>query len=203
MAAALGIGLPVNEPTGSMIVDIGGGTTEVGVISLNGLSYSRSARVGGDRMDEAITSYVRRNFNLLIGEGTAERVKLEIGSATRPGDGVGVTARVRGRDVGRGMPTEILLTQAQIAEALTEPVNQIVEVVRAALENTQPEIAADVIDVGITMTGGGALLRGIDTVIQDSTGLPVRIADDPMSCVALGAGRSLEETVLRGALMPA
>jgi rod shape-determining protein MreB len=186
-----------------MVVDIGGGTTEVGVISLNGLAYCRSSRVGGDRMDEAITSYVRRNFNLLIGEGTAERVKLEIGSATRPGDGVGMTARVRGRDVGRGMPAEIVLTQAHLAEALAEPVNQIVEVVRAALENTQPEIAADVIDAGITMTGGGSLLRGIDTIIQDSTGLPVRIADDPMSCVALGAGRSLEETVLRGALMPA
>ncbi|HSR00638.1 MAG TPA: rod shape-determining protein [Sphingomicrobium sp.] len=203
MAAAIGAGLPVAEPVGSMVVDIGGGTTEVGVISLQGLAFCRSSRVGGDRMDDAIISYVRRNFNLLIGEGTAERVKFEIGSAVRPGDGVGLTTRVRGRDVGRGMPSEIILTQAQVADALNEPVNQIVEVVRTALEHTQPEIAADVIDQGITMTGGGSLLRGIDTVIQDSTGLPVRIADDPMSCVALGAGRTLEEKVLRGALLAA
>jgi len=203
MAAAIGAGLPVADPIGSMVVDIGGGTTEVGVISLQGLAFSRSARVGGDRMDEAITSYVRRNFNLLIGEGTAERVKLEVGSAVRPGDGVGRTTRVRGRDVSRGMPAEIILSQGQVAEALAEPVNAIVSVVRTALEHTQPEIAADVIDQGITLTGGGALLRGIDTILQDSTGLPVRIADDPMSCVALGAGRSLEESVLRGALQPA
>ena len=203
MAAALGAGLPVAEPIGSMVVDIGGGTTEVGVISLQGLAFSRSSRVGGDRMDDAIASYVRRNFNLLIGEGTAERVKLEIGSAVRPGDGVGPTTTVRGRDVSRGMPAEITLSQAQVAEALSEPVNQIVSVVRDALEHTQPEIAADVIDEGITLTGGGALLRGFDTMLQDSTGLPVKIADDPMSCVALGAGQTLEDKVLRGALMAA
>jgi len=203
MAAAIGAGLPVAEPIGSMVVDIGGGTTEVGVISLQGLAYCRSTRVGGDRMDDAITSYVRRNFNLLIGEGTAERIKLEIGSALRPGDGVGRTTRVRGRDVTRGMPGEIELTEAQVADALSEPVNQIVEVVRAALENTQPDIAADVIDQGITMTGGGSLLPGIDTILQDSTGLLVRIADDPMSCVALGAGQTLEDKILRGALMAA
>ena len=154
-------------------------------------------------MDEAIASYVRRNFNLLIGEGTAERVKLEIGAAVRPGDGDGLTTLVRGRDVGRGMPAEIELDQAQVAEALSEPVNQIVEVVRTALEHTQPEIAADVIDQGITMTGGGSLLRDFATVLQDSTGLPVRVADDPMSCVALGAGQTLEDRVLRGALMAA
>ena len=130
MAAAIGAGLPVAEPIGSMVVDIGGGTTEVGVISLQGLAFCRSSRVGGDRMDDAITSYVRRNFNLLIGEGTAERVKFEIGAAVRPGDGDGLTTRVRGRDVGRGMPAEIMLTQAQVADALSEPVNQIVEVVR-------------------------------------------------------------------------
>jgi len=203
MAAAIGAGLPVAEPIGSMVVDIGGGTTEVGVISLQGLAFCRSARVGGDRMDDAIASYVRRNFNLLIGEGTAERVKLEIGAAVRPGDGAGPSTRVRGRDVSRGMPGEIVLSQAQVAEALAEPVNQIVSVVRDALEHTQPEIAADVIDEGITLTGGGALLRGFDTVLQDSTGLPVRIADDPMSCVALGAGQTLEDKVLRGALMAA
>src|SRR5438309_9883507 len=203
MAAAIGAGLPVAEPIGSMVVDIGGGTTEVGVISLQGLALCRSARVGGDKMDEAISSYVRRNYNLLIGEGTAERVKLEIGSAVRPGDGKGLTALVRGRDVSRGVPSEIELSQAQVADALAEPVNQIVEVVRTALEHTQPEIAADVIDEGITMTGGGSLLRGISTILQDSTGLMVRVADDPMNCVALGAGQTLEEKVLRGALQAA
>ena len=203
MAAALGAGMPVAEPIGSMVVDIGGGTTEVGVISLQGLALCRSARVGGDKMDDAIASYVRRNYNLLIGEGTSERIKLEIGSAVRPGDGKGATTLVRGRDVGRGMPGEIELNQAQVADALSEPVNQIVEVVRTALEHTQPEIAADVIDQGITMTGGGSLLRDFATVLQDCTGLPVRVADDPMSSVALGAGRTLEDQVYRGALIPA
>jgi rod shape-determining protein MreB len=186
-----------------MVVDIGGGTTEVGVISLQGLALCRSARVGGDKMDDAIASYVRRNYNLLIGEGTSERVKLEIGSAVRPGDGVGLKTLVRGRDVGRGMPAEVELNQAQIADALSEPVNQIVEVVRTALEHTQPEIAADVIDQGITMTGGGSLLREFATVLQDSTGLPVHVAEDPMMCVALGAGRTLEDQVYRGALIAA
>ena len=203
MAAAIGAGLPVAAPIGSMVVDIGGGTTEVGVISLQGLAFSRSARVGGDRMDEAISSYVRRNYNLLIGEATAERVKMEIGSAVRPADGVGNVALVRGRDVGRGMPAEIQLNQAQVADALSEPVNQSVEVVRTALEHTQPESAADGLDQGITMTGGGSLLRDLCTVLQDSTGLPVQVADDAMSCVALGAGQALEDPVLRGALIPA
>jgi rod shape-determining protein MreB len=154
-------------------------------------------------MDDAIASYVRRNFNLLIGEGTAERVKLQVGAAVRPVDGQGLTTYVRGRDVSRGVPSEIELSQAQVADALSEPVSQIVEVVRSALENTQPEIAADVIDQGITMTGGGSLLRDICTVLQDSTGLPVRVADDPMLCVALGAGQTLEQQMLRGALMAA
>lgn len=203
MAAAIGAGLPVTEPIGSLVVDIGGGTSEVGVISLQGLAYSRSARVGGDRMDEAIIAYVRRNFNLMIGEGTAERVKLEIGTALAPSDGTGLETYVRGRDVGRGVPTEISLNQAQIAEALTEPVSRIVDVVRAALENTQPEIAADVIDQGITMTGGGSLLRDISIVLADETGLPVHVADDPLTCVARGAGRTLEDPILRGALMAA
>ena len=203
MAAALGAGLPVAEPIGSMVVDIGGGTTEVGVISLQGLAFCRSARIGGDRMDEAIAAYVRRNYNLLIGEGTAERVKLEIGAARQPKDGEGLQTGVRGRDVSRGVPSEIILNQAQVAEAMAEPVNRIVEVVRSALENTQPEIAADVIDQGITMTGGGSLLREIADVIADETGLPVRVAEDAMSCVALGAGRTLEEPLYRGALIPA
>jgi rod shape-determining protein MreB len=203
MAAAIGAGLPVTEPIGSMVVDIGGGTTEVGVISLQGLAYCCSARVGGDRMDEAIISYVRRNFNLLIGEGTAERVKLEIGTALAPADGGGLETYVRGLDVARGVPGEIALNQLQVAEALAEPVSRIVQVVRAALENTQPEIAADVIDEGITMTGGGSLLRSIDVMLADETGLPVRVADDPLTCVARGAGRSLEEGVYRVGLMAA
>lgn len=203
MAAAIGAGLPVTEPIGSLVVDIGGGTTEVGVISLQGLAYCRSARIGGDRMDEAIISYVRRNHNLMIGEGTAERVKLEIGSARPPADGNGPVAHVRGLDVGRGVPCEVSLSQAAVAEALAEPVSRVVEVVRAALENTQPEIAADVIDQGITMTGGGSLLREISSVIADETGLPVRVADDPLTCVARGAGRALEERLYRGALMAA
>jgi rod shape-determining protein MreB len=203
MAAAIGAGLPVTDPIGSMVVDIGGGTTEVGVISLRGLAYSQSARVGGDRMDEAITSYVRRNYNLLIGEATAERVKHEIGTAKAPPDGGGLVAHVRGRDVARGVPMEVTLNQAEIAEALAEPIARIVHVVRVALERCQPEIAADIIDEGITMTGGGSLLRDIEVVLADETGLPVRVADNPMSCVALGAGRALEDPEYRGALHPA
>jgi rod shape-determining protein MreB len=203
MAAAIGAGLPVTDPIGSMVVDIGGGTTEVGVISLRGLAYSQSARIGGDRMDEAITSYVRRNYNLLIGEATAERVKHEIGTAKAPPEGNGLVAHVRGRDVARGVPMEVSLNQAEIAEALAEPIARIVHVVRVALERCQPEIAADIIDEGITLTGGGSLLRDIEVVLADETGLPVRVADNPMSCVALGAGRALEDPDYRGALHPA
>ena len=203
MAAAIGAGLPVSEPIGSLVVDIGGGTTEVGVISLQGLAYCQSARVGGDRMDEAIISYVRRNYNLLIGDGTAERVKMEIGTARAPAKGSEIVSRVRGRDVARGVPSEIVLDQAQVAEALAEPVSQIVEVVRAALENTRPEIAADIIDHGITMTGGASLLRELDAVLADETGLPVHVADDPLTCVARGAGQTLEDRLYRGALMAA
>ncbi len=202
MAAAIGADMPVTEPIGSMVVDIGGGTTEVGVISLRGLAYSQSARIGGDRMDEAISSYVRRNHNLLIGEATAERVKKEIGTAKAPESGKGLVAHVRGRDVAKGVPSEVSLNQAEIAEALAEPVARIVHIVRVALEQTQPEIAADIIDEGITMTGGGSLLREIEVVLADETGLPVRVADDPMSCVAMGAGRTLEDPEYRGALHP-
>ena len=200
MAAAIGAGLPVVDPVGSMIADIGGGTTEVGVISLQGLAYSASVRVGGDKMDDAIMSYVRRTHNLHIGEATAERVKKEIGSARVPADGRGLTMGVKGLHVEKGVPREIELTQAEIARALSEPVGRIVHAVREALEHTEPEIAADIIDVGITMTGGGSLLRDIDAVIADETGLPVMVADNPMQCVALGAGRTLEESVYRGAL---
>jgi rod shape-determining protein MreB len=203
MAAAIGAGLPVTDPIGSMVVDIGGGTTEVGVISLRGLAYAQSARIGGDKMDEAITSYVRRNYNLLIGEATAERVKHEIGTVKAPPEGNGLVAHVRGRDVARGVPMEITLNQAEIAEALAEPVARIVHVVRVALERCQPEIAADIIDEGITMTGGGSLLRDIATLLADETGLPVRVAENSMNCVALGAGGALEDPIYRGALHPA
>jgi rod shape-determining protein MreB len=203
MAAALGAGLPVAEPVGSMVVDIGGGTTEVGVTALGGLIYSNSTRVGGDGMDEAIAAYVRRAHNLLIGEATAERIKKEIGSARATAGSSGVTAFVSGRDVVEGGPRETTLNQAEIAGALAEPVSHIVDFVRAALEQTQPEIAADVIDQGITMTGGGSLLRNIDAVLADETGLPVRIADDALRCVALGAGHALEDAEYRSALQPA
>jgi len=203
MAAAIGAGMPVVDPIGSMVTDIGGGTTEVGVISLQGLAYSRSVRVGGDKMDEAIMSYIRRTHSLQIGEATAERVKKEIGSARVPSDGRGMTIGVKGLHVERGVPREIELTQAEVARALSEPVGRIVHAVREALEHTEPEIAADIIDAGITMTGGGSLLRDIDAVLADETGLPVKVAENPMLCVALGAGRTLEDSVYRGALQPA
>ena len=186
-----------------MVVDIGGGTTEVGVISLQGLSYSRSDRVGGDKMDEAIMSYVRRRYSLQIGEATAERIKQEVGVAREPLDGRGQVIGVKGLHVEKGVPREIELSQAEIARALAEPVARIVHSVREALEHTEPEIAADIIDAGITMTGGGSLLRDIDSVLADETGLPVRVADNPLQCVALGAGTTLEDRIYRGALQPA
>jgi rod shape-determining protein MreB len=204
MAAAIGAGLPVTEPSGSMVVDIGGGTTEVAVISLGGIVYSRSVRVGGDKMDEAITSYVRRNHNLLIGESTAERIKKQVGVAKAPPGGAdGETVHLKGRDLVNGVPKEITITQKQIAEALSEPVGTIVEGVRIALENTAPELAADIVDQGIVLTGGGALLKGLDEVLRDETGLPVTVADDPLTCVALGTGRAMEEEIFRGVLQTA
>jgi rod shape-determining protein MreB len=203
MAAAIGAGLPVTEPIGSMIVDIGGGTTEVAVLSLRGLAYTTSVRVGGDKMDEAIVNYVRRNHNLLIGEATAERIKKEIGTAYAPVDGIGRSMEIKGRDLMNGVPKEITINQGQIAEALSEPVSTIVEGVRLALENTLPELAADIVDQGIVMTGGGALLHGIDHVLRKATGLPVTIADDPLTCVALGTGRALEDPMYRGVLTTA
>jgi rod shape-determining protein MreB len=203
MAAAIGAGMPVADPIGSMVVDIGGGTTEVGVISLQGLAYSRSERVGGDKMDDAIMSYVRRTHNLQIGEATAERIKKQVGIARVPADGRGTTVIVKGLHVERGVPREIELTQAEIARAVQEPVARIVHAVREALEHTEPEIAADIIDAGITMTGGGSLLQDIDAVLADETGLPVCIADNPLQCVALGAGQTLEDPIYRGALQPA
>ena len=203
MAAAIGAGLPVTEPIGSMVVDIGGGTTEVGITALKGLTYSNSARVGGHKMDEAITAYVRRQYNLQIGEGTAERIKKEIGSAIVMPDSHLIVGHASGRDVAKGVPHEISISQAEIAEALREPISRIVQIVEAALEKTEPEIASDVIDYGITMTGGGSLLRNIDRVIADETGLPVHLADAPLICVALGAGRVLEDPAYREMLCPA
>jgi rod shape-determining protein MreB len=193
MAAAIGAGLPVTEPTGSMVVDIGGGTTEVAVLSLGGIVYSRSVRVGGDKMDEAIIGYIRRNHNLLVGEGSAERIKKEIGSACPPEDGEGKVMEIKGRDLMNGVPKELVITERQVAEALAEPVGAIIEAVKVALEHTAPELAADIVDKGIVLTGGGALLGNLDFVLRHSTGLPVSIADDPLSCVALGTGRCLEE----------
>ncbi len=193
MAAAIGAGLPVTEPTGSMVVDIGGGTTEVAVLSLGGIVYSRSVRVGGDKLDEAIINYIRRYHNLLIGESTAERIKKEIGSAAPPEDGEGRVSEIKGRDLMYGVPKEIVITERQIAESLSEPVSAILEAVKVALENTAPELAADIVDKGIVLTGGGALLRNLDLVLRHATGLPVSVAEDPLSCVALGTGRALEE----------
>jgi rod shape-determining protein MreB len=203
MAAAIGAGMPVTEPIGSMVVDIGGGTTEVAVLSLKGLAYTTSVRVGGDKMDEAIINYVRRNFNMLIGEATAERIKKEIGTAKKPADGIGETVFIKGRDLMNGVPNEIQINQGQVAEALAEPVATIVEGVRAALENTQPELAADIVDQGIVLTGGGALLRDLDVVLREATGLPVSVADEPLTCVAIGTGRALEDPMYRGVLITA
>jgi rod shape-determining protein MreB len=193
MAAAIGAGLPVTEPTGSMVVDIGGGTTEVAVLSLGGIVYARSIRVGGNKMDEAIISYIRRNHNLLVGEGTAERIKKEIGSACLPEDGNGPVVEIKGRDLMNGVPKEIVISQRQIAESLAEPVSAIIEAVKVALEHTAPELSADIVDKGIVLTGGGALLGNLDFVLRHATGLPVSLAEAPLTCVALGTGRCLEE----------
>lgn len=202
MAAAIGAGLPVTEPSGSMVVDIGGGTTEVAVISLGGIVYARSVRVGGDKMDEAIIAYIRRVHNLLIGESSAERIKKEIGSACPPADGEGRKMEIRGRDLMNGVPKEIIVTERQVSEALAEPVGQIIEGVKVALEHTAPELAADIVDKGIVLTGGGSLLTNLDFVLRHATGLAVTLADDPLSCVALGTGHALEEPkVLRNVLI--
>ncbi len=198
MAAAIGADLPVTDPMGSMVVDIGGGSTEVGVMSVGGLSNSLSERVGGDQMDEAIMSWVRRTHNLHIGEITAERVKIDAGSALTEGEDVPV--KIRGRDAVRGVPREISISRSDIAGALGGPVALIIDAVRRALEETAPEIAADILDQGIVMTGGGSLLHGIDKALSRVTGLNVRVADDPLNCVAVGAGRALEQSGYRGVL---
>jgi len=203
MAAAIGAGLPIHEATGSMVVDIGGGTTEVAVLSLSGVVYSRSVRVGGDTMDEAIISYMRRTYNLLIGETTAERIKKEIGTARAPEEGDGLAIDVKGRDLMQGVPREVHIAEKQAAEALKEPVSQIIDAVRMALESTPPELASDIADKGIMLTGGGALLRGLDAEIREHTGLPVTVADDPLSCVALGCGKVLEHPAWMKSVMDA
>ena len=190
MAAAVGAGLPVHEPRGSMVLDIGGGTSEVAVISLNGIVYAASARIGGDRFDDAIVNYVRRNYGILIGEQTAERVKIEIGSAY-PGQQVREMS-VKGRNLSEGVPRSFTLNSNEILEALQEPLQGIVSAVKQALEQTPPELGSDVAERGIVLTGGGALLKDIDKLLMEETGLPVLIADDPLTCVARGGGRILE-----------
>jgi rod shape-determining protein MreB len=202
MAAAIGAGLPVQEPCGSMIVDIGGGTTEVAVISLKSVVFCRSVRVGGDEMDRAIVQYVKRKYNLLIGERTAERIKIEIGAALLDSLVELRTVEVKGRDLVTGVPKTITLTSQEVNEALLETIASIVDVVRVALENTPPELSSDLVDKGIKLAGGGSLLRGIDRLLSKVTGLPVSVAEDPLFCVVKGVGKVLEDLDLfREALM--
>ncbi len=190
MAAAIGAGMPVADATGSMVVDIGGGTTEVGVISLGGVVYANSVRVGGDRMDEAIISYIRRNYGMLIGEATAEQIKKKMGSAF-PGAEV-LEMEVKGRSLAEGVPRSFNVSSNEILEALTEPLNAIVSAVKQALEQTPPELGADIAEKGMVLTGGGALLRDLDRLLMEETGLPVIVADDPLTCVVRGSGMALE-----------
>lgn len=191
MAAAIGAGLPIHEPFCSLVVDIGGGTTEVAVITLSGAVFCRSIRIGGDEMDRAVVSYVKRKYNLLIGERTAEIIKMEIGTVMLDGDSQSL--EVKGRDLVTGVPKTISLSDAEVNEALLETVANIVDVVRVALENTPPELSSDLVDKGIVMAGGGSLLKGLDRLLSKETGLPVRIADDPLLCVVQGAGKVLEK----------
>ncbi len=194
MAAAIGAGLPVSEPTGNMVVDIGGGTTEVAVISLAGIVYSQSIRVGGDKMDEAIVAYMKRKYNLLVGEQTAERVKCHVGNAYPLEEPLNM--EVKGRDLVAGVPRTVVVNSDEIRDALAEPINSIVEAVMSALERTPPELSADIKDKGIVLTGGGALLRNLDILLREETGLPVMVADDPISAVVLGSGKSLDHPEL-------
>ena len=193
VAAAIGAGLPVAEPTGSMIVDIGGGTTEVAVLSLGGVVHATSVKSAGDKFDEAIMEYMRSEHKLAIGETTAERMKKEIGSASPPEDGDGKSMNVKGRDLITGLPKEISISQRQIAEALAEPVAQIIDTIKRALEQTPAELSADIVERGIMMTGGGSLLGNLDKVLRRATSLPVSIAEDPLLCVVMGTGKALEE----------
>ncbi len=190
MAAAIGANLPIQEPTSNMVVDIGGGTTEVAVISLSGVVYSKSVRVGGDKMDEAIMTHVKRTYNMLIGESTAEEIKVKIGSAFPMGKEEEM--EVKGRDLVTGIPQTIPITSAEIRKALSERVDAIVQAVRIALEQTPPELAADIVDRGIVLTGGGALLKGLDQLLREETSLPITVVDDPLSTVVLGSGKALD-----------
>ncbi|MEN9825320.1 MAG: hypothetical protein RI953_1065 [Pseudomonadota bacterium] len=190
MAAAIGADLPIHEASGNMIVDIGGGTTEVAVISLLGIVYSKSVRVGGDKMDEAIVNYLKRRFNVLIGERTAEQIKIAIGSAY-PEEEIR-TMQVKGRDLVAGIPKTIEVTSEEIREAMQEPINAIVEAVRLALEKTPPELAADIVDKGIVLVGGGALIRNLDILLREETGLPILVAENPLTAVVMGSGRVLD-----------
>ncbi len=190
IAAAIGVGLPVETPTGNMVVDIGGGTTEIAVIALNGIVTKTSIRVGGDEMDEAIANYAKKAYNMLIGEQTAERIKIEIGSAFPLPEEMDM--EIKGRDLVRGIPRTLRVSSVEIREALQEPIGNIVNALRESLERTPPELAADIVDRGIFMTGGGALLRGLDLLMREVTNLNIRVANDPLTCVVLGAGKILE-----------
>jgi len=190
MAAAIGAGLPITEPTGSMVVDIGGGTSEVAIISLAGIVYSQSVRVGGDKMDDAVIQYMKRKYNLLIGEQTAERIKVNVGNAYPLGEVL--TMEVKGRDLVAGVPRTLVVNSDEIRDAMSEPVNAIVEAVMVALERTPPELSADIVDKGIVLTGGGALLKNLDVLLREETGLPVMVCDDPISAVVLGSGKALD-----------
>lgn len=195
MAAAIGVGLPVSEPSGNIIVDIGGGTTDVAVISLGGIVYSKAVRVAGDKMDEAIIAYIKRKYNILIGERTAEEIKIEIGSAYKV-DSQKRTLEIKGRDLLSGVPRSVVVTEDEIREALKEPVSIIVDTVKTTLENTPPELAADIVDRGIVLAGGGALLRGLDRLLSEETGVPAIVADDPLTAVVRGAGKMLDDLEL-------
>lgn len=192
IAAAIGVGLPVDKPSGNMIIDIGGGTTEIAVIALDGIVSNSSIRIAGDEMDEAIVSYVKRTYNLLIGEQTAELIKMKIGTAYKLEKELEM--EVKGRDLVAGIPKTLRLTSEEIRDALSEPISQITEALKTALEATPPELAADIVDRGIVMTGGGALLRGLDTLLKEQTNLPINVVDDPLTCVVKGAGKTLDET---------
>ena len=192
IAAAIGVGLPVGEPSGNMIVDIGGGTTDIAVISLDGVVYSKAVRVGGDRMDEALIAYIKRRYNLMIGDRTAEQIKIDIGSAYNTGSEQRVM-EIKGRDLISGIPKTATVTEVEIREALSEPVNMILDTIKIILENTPPELAADIVDRGIVLAGGGALLHGLDLFIREKTGLPVIVAEDPLTAVARGVGKMLDE----------
>ena len=191
MAAAIGVGLPVQEPTGNMIIDIGGGTTEVAIISMSGIVFSKSIRIAGDEMDEAIVNYIKRKYNLLIGERTAEEIKINIGSAYPMEKSM--TMEVKGRDLVVGIPKTLLISDEEVREALTETFGTIVEAVKISLERTPPELASDIVDKGVVVAGGGALIKGLDTLLTEATGLPITLADDPLSAVALGAGMVLKD----------